>query len=128
MSMRLRLVLTGGILLFPALVRADTSVLLPPYNHYLPPVLTQYANEAEAAGDNSTARVLRARVKRLVGDQPVSATQTTSSAAVNPTVASQTAGVQSPPSLAATSNSPGQPVVPLVISQDKVPPLWTTRP
>ncbi len=66
MTLRLPLLLTG-LAVLPGAAIAD-SPALPSYNHYIPSILERYAERAEASGDQSTARILHERAKRLSGN------------------------------------------------------------
>ena len=105
MTMRFPLLLSG-LALVPGWVLADVSPL-PPYDHYLPPVLTRYADHAAANGDTGTAKVLHERVQRLVGN-----------------TASQPAAT----TVAGATTQPATTTVIPSISQDTVPALWQGKP
>ncbi len=94
----------------------DVTAHLPPYNHFIPAVLNPYADHAEATGEAGTARVLRARVQRLLGLPEISTTDATKTQPMN-----------SSPNLQAVSKTIAAPVIPAIptISPDRVPPLWT---
>lgn len=77
---------------------------LPPYNHYLPPVLDQYATQADHTDHQATARILRARAERLKGNS-------SSATAADP--------AKPTPSILAAKH-------PLVINPAHVPALWQT--
>lgn len=81
--------------------------MLPPYSHFIPPVLEQYANQAQTAGDSGTAHILNARAQRLLG-QPIN------------TTAKNTAA-----SLASAKPTPTPSLIPPTINPGSVPPLWS---
>ena len=70
----------------------------PPFDHYDPAKLRAAALEREAAGDTSTATVLRARANRLVPHE-MRAASGSPPAAAPPTSAASQAPLPEPPAL-----------------------------
>lgn len=81
--------------------------MLPPYSHFIPPVLEQYAKQAQTAGNSGTAHILNARAQRLLG-KPVNAS------AKNPSTSLASVKTTPTPSLTLPTINPGS-----------VPPLWS---